>query len=90
MRDLVIKFRGASCITTPIDSHDKERVNKRLNVDQFGTAKQLLNPCGFPQNDIMAFENAQSESVARTILQRISVNKEMTKMKDKDRQNAHL
>lgn len=76
MRDLVIKFRGAACITTPIDSQDKERVNKRLNVDQFGTAKQLLNPCGFPQNDIMAFENAQSESVARTILQRIYVNKE--------------
>lgn len=90
MRDLIIKFRGAACITTLIDSQDKERVNKRLNVDQFGTAKQLLNPCGFPQNDIMAFENAQSESVARTILQRISVNKDTGVVNDERSIEEHF
>ena len=43
------------CISTV----DSDIVNKRLDIDPFGTAKALLNPCGFPMNDIMAFESAQ-------------------------------
>lgn len=69
-------------ITTAIDPTDESRVNKRLDVDQFGTSKKLLNPCGFPMNDIMAFENAQSESVARSILQRLNVSKTTAEIQD--------
>lgn len=76
MRDLKIVRRSVDSIFTPIDPLDKSRVNKKLDVDPFGTSQKLLNPCGFPMNDIMAFEHAQSESVARTILQRINVIKD--------------
>lgn len=76
MRDLKIVRRSVYSILTPIDPLDKARVNKKLDIDPFGTSQKLLNPCGFPMNDIMAFEHAQSESVARTILQRINVIKD--------------
>lgn len=42
-----------------------------LNVDQFSGQPFMVNSCGFLMNDIMMFENAQSDSVARTVLQRI-------------------
>lgn len=76
MKDLKIVRTGVHAILTPIDPLDKARVNKKLDIDPFGTSQKLLNPCGFPMNDIMAFEHAQSESVARTILQRINVIKD--------------
>ena len=68
-----IRTAPVGVISVPVDFTSKERVNRRLDVDPFGTSRNLLNPCGFPMNDIMAFENAQSDSVARTILQRIKV-----------------
>lgn len=42
-----------------------------LPVDQFSGKSFLLNSCGFPMNDIMIFEEAQSDSVARAALARI-------------------
>lgn len=44
---------------------------KKLNVDEFSGKKFFLNPSGFPMNDIMIFEQAQSDSVARAALARI-------------------
>lgn len=76
MRDLLVRNHGVVAISTPVDPLDKDRVNHVLDIDQFGTSKKLLNPCGFPMNDVMAFETVQSDSVARSILQRISVNKD--------------
>lgn len=42
-----------------------------LPVDQFSGKKFLLNASGWPMNDIMIFEQAQSDSVARAALARI-------------------
>lgn len=44
-----------------------------LDVDQFSGKKFLLNSSGFPMNDIMIYEQAQSDSIARAALQRINV-----------------
>lgn len=44
---------------------------KELNVDEFSGKKFFLNASGFPMNDIMIFEQAQSDSVARAALARI-------------------
>lgn len=44
-----------------------------LNVDQFSGKRFLLNSSGFPMNDIMIYEQAQSDSIARAALQRINV-----------------
>lgn len=90
MRDLKIRNYPVEAIVTAVDPLDKERVNKRLDVDQFGTSKKLLNPCGFPMNDIMIFETAQSDSVARSILQRISVNKETGAINDERTIDEHF
>ena len=68
-----IRTKCAAILSVPVDPVSKDRVNRRLDIDPFGASQKLLNPCGFPMNDIMAFETAQSESVARTILQRINV-----------------
>lgn len=75
-RDYLIRTTSVCSVETPIAPDNKKFVNKRLNVDQFGTSKHLLNPCGFPMNDIMAFEEVQSDAVARQILQRIPVLKD--------------
>lgn len=76
MRDLFYRCHPVVAFEVDCNPLNRELVNQKLDIDQFGTSYHLLNPCGFPMNDIMAFENAQSESVARTILQRISVNKD--------------
>lgn len=76
MNECRTRIKPCGLISVTVNPIDKEVVNKRLDIDPFGTSKKLLNPCGFPMNDIMAFENAQSESVARTILQRINVIKD--------------
>lgn len=44
-----------------------------LNVDQFSGKRFLLNSSGFPMNDIMIYEQAQSDSIAKAALQRINV-----------------
>lgn len=42
-----------------------------LNVDQFSGLPFMLNSSGFVMNDIMMYEQAQSDSVARSVLARI-------------------
>lgn len=54
---------------------DKEGNNRELDIDSFSTQPALLNVYGFPTNDIMLYEQSQSESVARSVLQRININK---------------
>lgn len=44
-----------------------------LDVDQFSGQKFMMNPQGFIMNDIMVFEEAQSDQVARAVLSRIKV-----------------
>lgn len=44
-----------------------------LPIDQFSGAHFMLNDCGFPMNDIMAYEDTQNESIARAVLSRIHV-----------------
>lgn len=45
----------------------------QLDVDQFSGQPFMLNANGFICNDIMMFEQCQSDSVARSILQRLKV-----------------
>lgn len=42
-------------------------------VDQFSGQPFMLNDNGFPMNDIMVFEEAQSDSVARAALERLQI-----------------
>ena len=44
-----------------------------LPVDQFSGQDFMLNSNGFITNDIMMFEECQSDSVARAILQRLKI-----------------
>lgn len=44
-----------------------------LAVDQFSAKPFMMNASGFVCNDIMAFEEAESDSVARAVLQRCQV-----------------
>ena len=44
-----------------------------LNVDQFSGKRFMLNSNGFPMNDIEAFEQCQSDSLAQAVLNRINV-----------------
>ena len=46
---------------------------KELDVDQFSGQPFMLNANGFICNDIMMFEQCQSDSVARAVLSRIKV-----------------
>jgi len=50
---------------------------KLLDIDSFSVQPAMLNCYGFPMNDIMAYETSQSESVARSVIQRIKVNPDM-------------
>lgn len=44
-----------------------------LPIDQFSGKSFMKNPCGFPMNDIMAYEDTQNESIARAVLNRINI-----------------
>lgn len=46
---------------------------KQLPIDQFNGKSFLRNACGWPMNDIMAYEETQNESIARAVLSRISM-----------------
>lgn len=46
---------------------------KVVNIDQFSGQPFMTNTEGFIINDIMAFEESQSDSVARSVLSRIKV-----------------
>lgn len=50
-----------------------DKVVNTLDIDQFSGQKFMMNPQGFVMNDIMVFEQCQSDSVARSVLQRIKV-----------------
>ena len=54
-----------------------------LPIDQFTGKSFMKNHCGFPMNDIMAFETVQSDQLARAVLNRTQIlnfpkNQEMT------------
>lgn len=44
-----------------------------LPIDQFTGKHFLKNACGFPMNDILAFESVQSDQLARAVLQRTQI-----------------
>lgn len=44
-----------------------------LDVDQFSGQDFMINPNGFITNDIMMFEECQSDSVARAVLHRLKI-----------------
>lgn len=46
---------------------------KVLPIDQFSGKSFMKNACGFPMNDIMAYEDIQNESIARAVLNRINI-----------------
>lgn len=48
-------------------------VPDELPVDQFSGKKFFRNASGWPMNDIMAYEEAQNDSIARAIVNRIQV-----------------
>ena len=53
-----------------VDNHGVPLV---LPIDQFSGKSFCLNSQGFPMNDIMAYESAQSNSFAETVLRRINI-----------------
>lgn len=54
---------------------DKKGNNHELDIDSFSTQPALLNCYGWPTNDIMLYEQSQSDSVARAVLQRVPISK---------------
>lgn len=44
-----------------------------LPVDQFSGKSFLRNSCGFPMNDILAFETVQSDQLARAVIHRTQI-----------------
>ena len=58
---------------TILKRDDKGLPIEVCNVDQFSGRIFMLNASGFMCNDIMSFEQAQSDSVAHSVLQRINV-----------------
>ena len=44
-----------------------------LPVDQFSGKSFLRNACGFPMNDILAFETVQSDQLARAVIHRTQI-----------------
>ena len=55
------------------DRFNEDGSPKVLDIDQFSMQPFMLNSCGFPMNDIMAYNESESESIARAVLQRVSV-----------------
>lgn len=53
-----------------------------LPVDCFSYQPALVNPCGFPMNDVYAYEHAASDSVAETILRRMDLRPDVDANKD--------
>lgn len=44
-----------------------------LPVDQFSGKRFFRNECGWPMNDIMAYEESQNDTVAAAVLRRVKV-----------------
>lgn len=69
----VVKEKTTINVVTFNGQVDKRGVPLVLNVDQFSGKPFCLNPQGFPMNDIMMYESAQSASFAESVLHRIQV-----------------
>lgn len=67
--------RLTPCVNPQVyDEVDPKTGNvKILNIDCFSYQPALVNPCGFPMNDVYAYEHAASDSVAEAILRRIDL-----------------
>lgn len=72
-----LKIRVTPAVFQEADCTGTKGNNKMLDIDSFSTQPAMLNCYGFPMNDIQAYETSQSESVARSVLQRVKVNPEM-------------
>lgn len=57
-------------LNVPVNSDGSPKL---LPIDQFNGKRFLRNKAGWPMNDIMAYEEAQNDSIARAVLQRINV-----------------
>lgn len=62
--------QSAFALDVPLNDDGSPKV---LPIDQFSGKRFLLNECGFPTNDIMAYEEAQNDALARTVLSRINM-----------------
>lgn len=62
--------QSAFALDVPLNPDGSPKV---LPIDQFSGKRFLLNECGFPTNDIMAYEEAQNDALARTVLSRINM-----------------
>lgn len=71
------KVRICPVVFNQVESTGTKGNAKELDIDSFSVQPAMLNCYGFPMNDIMAYETSQSESVARSVLQRIKVNPEI-------------
>ena len=82
--DLKVRISARPAITEFDKKDPKTGDFEILPVDPYSYSKGLVNPCGFNANDIYAYENAASDSVADSILHRINtlpvsdVNKDMS------------
>lgn len=66
--------------------HNSDGSTKKLPIDQFNGKYFLRNASGFPMNDIMAYEEAQNDSIARAVLSRISVIKQSPQIARSDQE----
>lgn len=62
--------QSAFVLDVPLNQDGSPKV---LPIDQFSGKRFLLNECGFPTNDIMAYEEAQNDALARTVLSRLNM-----------------
>lgn len=70
------KNKKVSVVTSFIPSVPRDKDTGSivpLPVDQFTGKSFMRNKCGFPMNDIMAFETIQSDQLARAVLQRTQI-----------------
>lgn len=70
---LPMAFRKVGDFAIDIRQRNEDKSVKCLPIDQFSGQPFMLNDCGFIMNDIEAFENTQSDSIARAVLSRVPV-----------------
>ena len=70
---LYSKRVNSPVLVCPPTREDNEKVIKELDIDQFSGQPFMRNNNGFISNDIMVFEQCQSDSVARAVLNRLKV-----------------
>lgn len=59
-------------IVRKVEKRETGAVNE-LPVDQFSGKRFFRNECGWPMNDIMAYEESQNDTIAQAVLRRINV-----------------